>query len=342
MSSQDNTYKSSTIGQLLLVIPGTILAFTLLISLIAKTSGVVGAPAAEPAAAAVAKVEENIKPVAAVQLATADAGPHVDKNGEEVVKAVCSMCHAAGLMNAPKIGDKAAWAPRIAQGYDTLISHAINGIRSMPAKGGNAALSDGEIANAVAHMANLGGANFTPPKAKDAAAPADSAAAPTPAPTAEAAAVAAPVVAAAVEATKTAPVEKAAKKAEVKATEAKAKVAEKSAEVAAPVAEKAAVVETKVEPKAEPVAAAPEAAKTGKEVFKTTCAMCHGTGLMGAPKFGDKDAWAPRIAQGYDTLVNHAVHGIRAMPAKGGNEDWSDKEIGNAVKYMANEAGAGF
>ena len=84
----------------------------------------------------------------------ADAGPHVDKSGEEVVKAVCGMCHTAGLMNAPKIGDKGQWAPRIAQGYDTLVSHAINGIRSMPAKGGNAALTDGEIANAVANMAN--------------------------------------------------------------------------------------------------------------------------------------------------------------------------------------------
>ena len=77
------------------------------------------------------------------------------------------MCHSAGLMNAPKIGDKDAWKPRIAQGYDTLISHAINGIRSMPAKGGNPALTDGEIANAVAEMANAGGANFKPKASTD-------------------------------------------------------------------------------------------------------------------------------------------------------------------------------
>jgi cytochrome c5 len=190
MSNHDNTYKSSTFWQLILVIPGTILAFTLLISLIAKTSSVVGAPAAtEQPHTAVAQVEENIKPVAEVQLAAADAGPHVDKSGEEVVKAVCSMCHAAGLMNAPKIGDKDAWKPRIAQGYDTLISHAINGIRSMPAKGGNSALSEGEIANAVANMANAGGANFTAPAPKVAnAAPAKAAEVPsasTPAPAAK-------------------------------------------------------------------------------------------------------------------------------------------------------------
>jgi cytochrome c5 len=111
------------------------------------------------------------------------------------------------------------------------------------------------------------------------------------------------------------------------------KVAEKAL-----VAEKVAVVEAKVAPVAE--AAEPE--KTGKEVYKVTCAMCHGTGLMNAPKLGDKEQWSARIAQGYDTLVTHAVKGIRTMPAKGGNEDWSDKEIANAVKYMANEAGAGF
>ena len=176
MSNNDNEYKGSTIKQLILVIPGVILAFTLLISLIAKTSSVVGTPAAETPQAVVAQVEENIKPVASVEVAAVETGPHVDKSGEEVVKAVCSMCHAAGLMNAPKIGDKGQLGPRIAQGYDTLISHAINGIRSMPARGGNAALTDGEIANAVAHMANQSGASFTPPapkvaEAADAAAP---------------------------------------------------------------------------------------------------------------------------------------------------------------------------
>ena len=165
MSNNDNEYKGSTFWQLIIAIPGSILAFTLIISLIAKTFGVAGAPEVAQPAAAVAKVEENIKPAAAVEVASADAGPHAEKSGEEVYKAVCSMCHAAGLMSAPKFGDKDAWKPRIAQGYETLIDHAIHGIRSMPAKGGNPALTDGEIANAVAHMANAGGAKFTPPKA---------------------------------------------------------------------------------------------------------------------------------------------------------------------------------
>ena len=304
MSSQDNGYKSSTLWQLLLVIPGTILVLTLLISLLAKSfSG--PAPEVTPAAE-VAKVEENIKPVAEVEVAAADAGPHVDKSGEEVVTAVCGMCHTAGLMNAPKIGDKAAWAPRIAQGYDTLVKNAINGIRSMPAKGGNAALSDNEVTNAMVHMANLAGADF-----KATAAAETKAADAKPVEAAPAAAVAAVAVAAA-------PSEKA-----VATEKVEAKV-EKAAEVK--VAE-----------------AAPAAAgKSGKEVYTATCSMCHGTGLMNAPKFGDKGQWEPRIAQGYDTLVKNATSGIRTMPAKGGNASLSDAEVADAVKYMANEAGAGF
>ena len=160
MSNKDNEYKGSTFWQLIIAIPGSILAFTLIIALIAKAFGVVDQPEPAAPAAAVAKVEENIKPVAEVEVAAADAGTTAEKSGEEVVKAVCSMCHAAGLMSAPKIGDKDAWAPRVAQGYDTLVKHAIEGIRNMPAKGGNPALSDKEVAEAVKHMANASGASF--------------------------------------------------------------------------------------------------------------------------------------------------------------------------------------
>ncbi len=161
MSDNNTEYKASTFVQLMLVIPGAILALTLIIALIAKSASPAAAPAPAPVVADTsAAVLENIKPVATVGVAVADAGPHVDKTGEEVVKAVCSMCHAAGLMNAPKIGDKDAWKPRIAQGQATLISHATNGIRSMPAKGGNSSLSDNEVSNAVVYMANVGGAAF--------------------------------------------------------------------------------------------------------------------------------------------------------------------------------------
>ena len=76
------------------------------------------------------------------------------------MQANCAMCHASGLMNAPKIGDAGQWAPRIAQGKETLIHNAINGIRTMPAKGGNASLSDEEVAAAVIHMVNSAGGSF--------------------------------------------------------------------------------------------------------------------------------------------------------------------------------------
>ncbi len=80
-----------------------------------------------------------------------------------MVKAVCAMCHATGLMGSPKIGDKAGWEPRIKQGYETLVKHAVEGIRSMPARGGNPGLSDDEVARAVAYMANQSGADFKAP-----------------------------------------------------------------------------------------------------------------------------------------------------------------------------------
>lgn len=89
-------------------------------------------------------------------------------------------------------------------------------------------------------------------------------------------------------------------------------------------------------------ASAPKVLKTGEQVYKTTCAACHDSGAAGAPKFGDAAAWKARIAEGYDTLVKHAVHGLRAMPAKGGNPDLDDVEVERVVVLMANAAGAKF
>ena len=74
--------------------------------------------------------------------------------------------------------------------------------------------------------------------------------------------------------------------------------------------------------------------KDGKTVYNTVCAGCHGAGVLGAPKFGDKAAWAPRIAQGMPTLVNHAINGIRSMPPRGGAASLSDDEVKAAVQYM--------
>lgn len=81
--------------------------------------------------------------------------------------------------------------------------------------------------------------------------------------------------------------------------------------------------------------------KTGEEVFKGQCTNCHTAGLLGSPKFGDAAAWAPRIGTGYEALLNSALKGKNAMPAQGGG-DLQALEIGRAVVYMANAAGAKF
>ncbi|PKO47913.1 MAG: cytochrome c5 family protein [Betaproteobacteria bacterium HGW-Betaproteobacteria-22] len=277
MSNVDRDVQGYSFGQIILAAVAGLVGFAVLYLAVAKLFGIADPIEVAEPLAALAKVEENIKPVAVIEVAEVNAGAEAGKNGAEVVKAVCVMCHGAGLMNAPKIGDNAQWAPRIAQGYETLVKHAIEGIRTMPARGGSPALTDDEVARAVAEMANASGAKFKAPEAKAA----ESTAAET--------AVSA-----------TAPAE--------------------SGVVATPVA----------------------AGKSGEEVYKAVCLMCHGSGLMNAPKFGDNAQWEPRIKQGYETLVNNAVNGIRMMPAKGGNPALSDDEVAGAVKYMANAAGAGF
>ena len=78
--------------------------------------------------------------------------------------------------------------------------------------------------------------------------------------------------------------------------------------------------------------------KTGQQVFEAQCTTCHTAGLLGAPKFGDAAAWAPRVAKGYDVLLTSALHGKGSMPAQGGGE-FSDYEVGRAVVYMANHGG---
>ena len=110
---------------------------------------------------------EHIKPVARVAVAGQDnaalsapaAAPvaaAVDMSGDQVYAQVCAACHTAGIAGAPKMGDKAAWGPRIAQGADTLHKHAIEGYQGkagyMPPKGGRTDLSDQSVINAVEHL----------------------------------------------------------------------------------------------------------------------------------------------------------------------------------------------
>jgi cytochrome c5 len=87
---------------------------------------------------------------------------------------------------------------------------------------------------------------------------------------------------------------------------------------------------------------APKVLQTGEAIFTSTCQACHGTGAAGAPKVGDNGAWAARIGQGQDTVVKHAIEGLRAMPAKGGNPDLDDVEVARAVVFMVNKSGGKF
>ena len=95
---------------------------------------------------------------------------------------------------------------------------------------------------------------------------------------------------------------------------------------------------TAAAPAAAPAAAAPAAASDGKKIYESTCVACHGAGLAGAPKFGDKAAWAPRIKTGMPTLYQTAIAGKGAMPPKGGNLSLSDADVKAAVDYMVNSS----
>jgi cytochrome c5 len=115
-----------------------------------------------PQSMAADDIAERIKPIAQVHIGEPPAyvAPVVVEEvasgpGAKIVKQVCAMCHASGMMSSPKLGDAAAWAPRIEKGVDTLYNHAINGFNMMPARGGRADLTDDEVKLAVDHMLSL-------------------------------------------------------------------------------------------------------------------------------------------------------------------------------------------
>ena len=107
------------------------------------------APAAAPAPAAPAAPVAAAAPAAAPQTAVASAGA----DGEALYKQTCFACHATGAANAPKLGDKAAWAPRIKQGMPALMQSALKGKGAMPPKGGSSA-PDAQVQAAVEYMVN--------------------------------------------------------------------------------------------------------------------------------------------------------------------------------------------
>jgi len=159
MSDNEQPSSVTSVQKIIAIIGGVIAPIFVVYLLI--TSNAYEAPA--PAAIDVAG---NIQPLAQVEVA-ADRTNYVDMSGGDVFNQACAACHTAGMMNAPKVGDVAGWKTRIAQGYDTLTNNAINGVRAMPARGGNPDLTDLEVARGVIYMANQSGASFAEPESSE-------------------------------------------------------------------------------------------------------------------------------------------------------------------------------
>lgn len=267
-------------------------------------------PAAGSDALGADQVAKRIAPVGMVQVKDASDLSTL-KSGQQVFATQCATCHAAGLLGSPKFGDAGAWAPRIKTGYPALLNSALHGKGQMPAQGGGD-FTDFEIGRAVVYMANKGGASFDEPPAPAAAvASAEADATPT-------AAAANPATASSVTVASVAPATAPATAATVSAT--------------TPTATAVATASP-----ATPSPAAKAEAGAVPALYAQVCQACHASGLAGAPKFGDKAAWGPRLAQGIDGLTASAIHGKGAMPPRGGSAA-SDADIKAVVTYFVSAA----
>ena len=154
--------------QLVLVV---FLAFVLpIFSIVMLVQLVVNQPHADPAALTPQAVGARLAPVGKIEVGEAGAAGGAARTGEEMVKQVCGACHLTGAAGAPKVGDKAAWGPRMKAGLEKLLGNALKGITVkgamvMPPKGGASDASDYEVARAIVYMVNQSGGNFKEPAA---------------------------------------------------------------------------------------------------------------------------------------------------------------------------------
>ncbi len=138
-----------------------LLAFVVpIVGIVLVVQLVVNRPQADPAALAPDAINARIQPVGKVEFGAAGTG--AAKSGEEIVKEVCAACHQTGVANAPKLGDKAGWAPRLKLGVDGLLQSVIKGKGAMAPRAGTS-LSDEELAGAIVFMANQAGGNLKAP-----------------------------------------------------------------------------------------------------------------------------------------------------------------------------------
>ena len=110
-------------------------------------------------------VSQRIMPVAQVSIAAASGGAGAERTGEQLYQAACVACHATGAAGAPKLGDNAAWAPRLKLGLSGLLKSSIMGKNAMPPKGGSDA-TETEMTHAIVYMANKSGGSLKEPAAK--------------------------------------------------------------------------------------------------------------------------------------------------------------------------------
>ncbi|GJG98104.1 cytochrome c5 family protein [Cupriavidus pauculus] len=223
--------------------------------------------------------------------------PRVFKTGEQVYKEVCAACHATGAAGAPKYGVAGDWSARIGQGFDGLLKAVLHGKGAMPARAGTA---PDDLSDYELSRAVVYMADAGGAKFPEPAAPAQGA-----------------------------PAQAAASAPEAAAAPAAAAPAPAAPAAAAPAAAAPAA--------AAPAAPAAASAETGKKVYEQVCAACHAAGVAGAPKFGDKAAWAPRLKEGMDVVHNYALKGKGVMPPKGGYAG-PDADVIAASDYMANAA----
>ena len=267
MSTQTEQGKNSSerlvILALLFIVP--IIAIILLVKSFSSGDTDPQAMTEEAIAARIAPVAQyNTGAPAPVMASDANREPFT---GEQVYNKLCMSCHDAGLLDAPKLGDNAAWAPRLAAGEADVYHKALNGFNAMPARGGDATLSDLEVKRAVVFMVNKSGGNYAEPTDGEAAPAKEAEPAKEAAPAAEAT-----PAAAAVETAKEA-VSDAAKAVEEKTEAAVEATKEAAADAAKAVEEKTeAAVEATKEAAADAVKAVEEKTEAAVEATKEAAA----------------------------------------------------------------------